>query len=120
MNWTKKTDSAIWNIEVVSAGTYVITLDYTCPAADIGSTVELSFNDTRIRGKVAAAWDPPLITDQDVSPRGEHGESLMKEFRSLTLGEIKLEPGRGELVLRAVDIPGKSVMDLRRVTLTLK
>jgi hypothetical protein len=38
----------------------------------------------------------------------------------MTLGEVRLEPGKGELKLRATDIPGKSVMDLRRVTLTLK
>jgi hypothetical protein len=38
----------------------------------------------------------------------------------MTLGEIRLEPGKGELRLRATAIPGKGVMDLRRVTLTLK
>jgi hypothetical protein len=38
----------------------------------------------------------------------------------LDLGEIRLEKGAGPIVLRAVKIPGKSVMDLRRLTLTLK
>jgi len=120
VNWTKTTDTATWNIEVVTAGTYVVTVDYTCPLADAGSTVELTFEESRLRGKVVAGWDPPLLTGQDVVPRGEHGESIMKDFRSLKLGEIKLEPGKGELKLRAIDIPGKSVMDLRRLTLTLK
>ncbi len=120
VNWTKTTDAAVWNIEIVNAGTYVVTLDYTCPLADVGSTLELTFNETRLRGKVTPGWDPPLLANQDVVPRGEHGESIMKDFHSLTLGEIKLEPGKGELKLRAVEIPGKSVMDLRRLTLTLK
>jgi len=120
VNWTQTTDSAVWSAEVVNAGTYVVTLDYTCPLADAGSTVELSFNGARLQGKVSAGWDPPLITDQDVVPRTTHGESLMKEFHSLKLGEIELSPGRGDLVLRALEIPGKSVMDLRRLTLTLK
>lgn len=120
VNWTKTTDAATWNIEVVTAGTYVVTVDYTCPLADAGSTVELTFEESRLRGKVVAGWDPPLLTGQDVVPRGEHGESIMKDFHSLKLGEIKLEPGKGELKLRAIDIPGKSVMDLRRLTLTLK
>jgi hypothetical protein len=44
----------------------------------------------------------------------------MKPFRTMTLGEIALEPGLATLELRAVDIPGRGVMDLRRVTLTLK
>ena len=119
VNWTKPTDSAVWNIEVVTAGTYVVTLDYTCPQDDVGSTLELSFEGTLLKGKVADAWDPPLITDQDVVPRGT-GESLMKPFHTMVLGEVRLEPGKGELKLRATDIPGKSVMELRRVTMTLK
>jgi arylsulfatase A-like enzyme len=119
VNWTKAEDSAVWNIEVVTAGTYIVTLDYTCPAADVGSKLELSFEGTLLKGKVTEAWDPPLLADQDVVPRGT-GESVMKVFRSMTLGEVRLEPGKGELKLRATDIPGKSVMELRRVTMTLK
>jgi len=119
VNWSKVEDSAVWNVEVVSAGTYIVTLDYTCPAADVGSKLELSFEGTLLKGKVTDAWDPPLLDDQDVVPRGT-GESVMKVFRTMTLGEVRLEPGKGELRLRATDIPGKSVMDLRRVTLTLK
>jgi arylsulfatase A-like enzyme len=120
VHWTKPTDTAVWNVEVVNAGTYVVTLDYACPPADVGSTLELSFEGTLLKGKVTEAWNPPLITDQDVVPRDGHGESLMKTFRSMTLGEIRLEPGKGELRLRATDIPGRTVMELRRVTLTLK
>jgi len=119
VNWTKVEDSAVWNVEVVSAGTYIVTLDYTCPKADVGSKLELSFEGTLLKGKVTEAWDPPLLADQDVVPRGT-GESVMKVFRTMTLGEVRLEPGKGELRLRATDIPGKSVMDLRRVTMTLK
>jgi arylsulfatase A-like enzyme len=120
VHWTKPTDAAVWNVEVVTAGTYVVTLDYACPAADVGAKLELSFEGALLRGQVTEAWDPPLITDQDVVPRGEHGESLMKKFRTMTLGEVKLQPGKGELRLRATDIPGQGVMELRRVTLTLR
>jgi hypothetical protein len=44
----------------------------------------------------------------------------MKEFRPLKLGTIHLEKGRGLLSLRALEVPGKSVMDMRLLTLTLK
>jgi hypothetical protein len=44
----------------------------------------------------------------------------MKEFRPLNLGTLRLEMGRGLLTLRALAIPGQSVMDVRQVTLTLK
>ena len=51
-------------------------------------------------------------------PRG--GESYVKDFRPLRLGIVRLEKGRGELTLRALDVPGKQVMDVRAVVLTLQ
>jgi hypothetical protein len=42
----------------------------------------------------------------------------MKEFRPLRLGTMRLEEGRGDLTLRAIAIPGDSVMDVRMLTLT--
>ncbi|NBV47994.1 MAG: N-acetylgalactosamine 6-sulfate sulfatase [Verrucomicrobia bacterium] len=119
VNWTKPTDAAVWNIEVVNAGTYVVTLDYACAAADVGSSLELSFEGTLLKGKLTEAFDSPLKHEQDTIPR-PHGESVMRDFKTMTLGEVRLEPGKGELRLRATAIPGKSVMELRRVTLTLK
>ena len=119
VNWTKPTDSAVWNIEVVTAGTYIVTLDYACTATDVGSKLELSFEGTLLKGKVSEAFDSPLKPEQDTITRPD-GESVMRDFRTMTLGEVRLEPGKGELRLRATDIPGKSVMDLRRVTMTLK
>jgi hypothetical protein len=44
----------------------------------------------------------------------------MKEFHVLNLGAMHLEKGRGALTLRALEIPGKSVMDVRQITLTIK
>jgi len=97
---------------------YRVTIDYTCPLPDAGSTVELSLGEQKVRGKVEPGWDPPLYNNQDTLPRPP-AESPMKEFRTLELVQIELVPGRGELTLRAVKIPGNYVMDVRRVTLTL-
>ena len=119
VNWTKPTDSAVWNIEVVTTGTYIVTLDYACAAADVGSNLELSFEGTLLKGKVSEAFDSPLKIEQDTITRPD-GESVMRDFKTMVLGEVRLEPGKGELKLRATDIPGKSVMELRRVTMTLK
>ena len=119
VHWTKPTDAAVWNIEVVTAGTYVVTLDYACAATDVGSQIEFSLGGARLKGKVSEAFDSPLKPEQDTLPRPP-AESVMLDFQTMTLGEVRLEPGKGELKLRATDIPGKSVMDLRRVTLTLK
>ena len=108
----------VWNLDVRNSGDYEVVIDYTCPQADVGSLVEVGFKHTRLTGKVTPGWDPPLYDNQDTLPRPA-GESKMKEFHPLKLGVIRLEQGRGPLTLRALKIPGRTVMDVRRVTLTL-
>jgi hypothetical protein len=44
----------------------------------------------------------------------------MKDFKTLELGTMTLKKGIAPLTLRATKIPGQSVMDLRRLTLTLQ
>ncbi len=116
-NWKSKDDMLTWEVEVNTPGLYRVEVDYTCPAKDVGSTVELRFKDAKALGKVAQAWDPVLLDREDRIPR--KGESYMKEFRKLSLGTIALPRGRGTLSLRALEIPGRQVMDVRALTLTL-
>ncbi len=119
VHWKSTEGSITWDIDVHTAGTYEVVIDYTCPIADAGSKIELSFMDQKLTGKVEPGWDPPLYTNQDTLPRPD-GESTMKEFRPLKLGKMKLPAGRGLITLRATEIPSQSVMDVRRLNLTLK
>lgn len=118
VNWTSTQGEMVWLLDVQTTGRYAVTIDYTCPLADAGSAIELQFGEDRLRGRVTLGWDPPLYTNQDTLPRPP-AESQMKEFRELSLGEMRLAKGTGPLTLRAVEMPGRSVMDVRRVTLTL-
>jgi hypothetical protein len=119
VNWTSLDDQMTWDIAVNTTGDYEVEILYTCPVADVGSTIELEFNGAKTSGRVAPAWDPPLYTNQDTIARPP-AESKMKEFRSLPLGTMRLEKGRGLLTLRALTIPGRTVMDVRQVNLTLR
>jgi arylsulfatase A-like enzyme len=119
VNWKSADDKITWDIAVATTGDYEVVIDYTAPLADAGSTIELSFNGAKLAGQVAPGWDPPLYTNQDTLPRPP-AESTMKPFKPLALGTVRLEKGRGLLTLRATQIPGKSVMDVRQVTLTLR
>jgi len=119
VNWTSSQDAMTWDIEVATSGDYSVEIQYTCPMADAGSTVQLGFRDSKLAGKVTPGWDPPLYTNQDTIERLA-AESRMKEFHPLNLGIIHLEKGRDLLTLRALDIPGKTVMDMRQIILTLK
>ena len=142
-NWTSTNDSITWDIQVATPGTYDAVIYYTCPKTDIGSTIELSFNNDpsssprearagrgprrgdsnqsknpTIHQSIRKANDPPLLgAENDRVPR--EGESYVKDFKPLRLGTIRLEKGRGTLALRALAVPGKQVMDVRAVQLTL-
>ena len=119
VNWTKLDDRITWDIEVATAGEYDVEVLYTCPVEDAGATVQVEFLGSKVTGKATPGWDPPLYTNQDTITRPA-GESQMKPFRPLALGTMRLEKGRGLLTLRALEIPGKSVMDVRQVNLILK
>jgi len=118
VNWTNRDARAEWQIDVHAAGVYAVELWYTCAKADEGSRIEVSCGDVKIEGKVAPAWDPPLITDQDVIPRPA-GESVLKEFRPLRLGKMRLAPGSATLSVRASEIVGREALQLRGLHLTL-
>jgi arylsulfatase A-like enzyme len=118
INWTSTQDKLVWNVDVQQEGDYEVTIDYTCPASDVGSRVELSLNEASLKAKITDAWNPPLYTNQDTVPRPK-AESQMKPFKNMKMGTIHLKKGSGALTLRALEVPGETVMDLRRVTLTL-
>lgn len=117
-NWTTTDDRITWDIDVATTGKYRAEIYYACAEASIGSTVEMSFNGNAVSGQVTKPHDPPLRgAEHDRYPRD--GESLIKDFEPMTLGEITLQRGHGLLTLRATKIPGKEVMEVRGVVLTL-
>ncbi|HSI36760.1 MAG: arylsulfatase [Phycisphaerae bacterium] len=113
-----KDDRITWDVEVATAGKYQAVVYYTCPAADVGATVELSVGPAVVRTKVAEAHDPPLRGQENDRFKRE-SESYVKDFKPLAVGTLELKAGRATVTLRGVDVPGKSVMDVRMVTLTL-
>ena len=115
-NWTSPDDSMTWDVDVGHEGRYQATVYYTCAAGDVGSTIELSLGSARMQTKVTEAHDPPLYgKEHDRVQR--HAESYMKDFKPLQLGTFDLKAGHGELSLRALEVAGKQVMDVRYIIL---
>ncbi|HKB02580.1 MAG TPA: arylsulfatase [Gemmataceae bacterium] len=118
-HWTATDDRMTWDVEVATPGRYEAVVYHTCPKEAVGSTIALTLNGSTWTRKTTAAHDPPLVgAAQDRVPRA--GESYVKDFKPLPLGVVKLKKGRGTLTLRATDISGKGVMDVRSVVLTLQ
>jgi hypothetical protein len=117
-NWTSTEDRMTWDVEVATGGEYEPVIYYTCAKADTGSVIELSLNGNRVAGKVSVPNDPPLRgAEHDRVLR--KGESYVKDFLPLRLATMHLPPGRGLLSLRALNVAGKEVMDVRAVHLRL-
>lgn len=117
-HWRSTDAAAVWHVSVCTAGVYEVTADYTCKAGDEGTVLQVQFAQASLSAKVDRVWDPPLYDNQDTLPRSK-AESQLKAFATLSLGQISLPSGEGELTLRAIDIPGQAAIDLRRLTLTL-
>ncbi|MCA9124415.1 MAG: arylsulfatase [Planctomycetaceae bacterium] len=115
-NWISVDDKITWNAEVGVTGDYAVELHYACPSSDVGSTIELAFNDDRLVGRITEAHDPPLRGGEH--DRVERQESYVKDFKSVLLGTIHLQRGKGVLTLRATEVPGNQVMEFRLLMLT--
>jgi len=117
-NWASTSDKITWDVEVLSAGEFEVVFYYTCPKPDVGSTFELTFNTSKLTGKITDAHDPPLQGSEH--DRIERTQSYVKDFKPLKVGTIHLEPREGQLTLSALNIPGSQVMDFRLMMLIRK
>ncbi len=115
-NWVSVDDKITWTAEVGASGNYQVDLEYACPKKDLGSTIELSFNDARLRTKITQAHNPPLRGHEN--DRVQRVESYVKDFKSVRIGTIDLEKGSGELTLKALSIPGAQALEFRLLMLT--
>jgi hypothetical protein len=114
-SWKTTNDAIIWDVDVLEGGDFAVELYYTCPAADLGSEVQLSMGENRLTARITEAHDPPLQgMEHDRVPRIE---SYVKVFKPLKMGQIHLDKGIGQLSLRALSIPGSQVMDFRLLML---
>ncbi len=110
-NWVSLRDEITWDVDVVSDGYFQVELYYTCPKADVGSVFELTLGDSVLISKINEAFDPPLRGMED--DRVKREESYVKDWKPLSIGVIHARKGPAQLTLKALKIPGRSVMDFR-------
>mgnify|MGYP006162906217 CR=1 FL=1 len=65
--------AAATHVEVVTAGTYIVTLDYACPADAVGTPLEFSFEGTLLKGKITEAAIATILRQAiDLGTRGDY------------------------------------------------
>lgn len=115
-NWTSTDESIAWPAHVPADGVFDVDIYYTCAKSDVGSEIELSFGESRLRSKINEPHDPPIIGANE--DRVKRAESYVKDFKRMKMGRIQLKAGAGELKLSAISIPGSQVMEFRLLMLT--
>ena len=110
-NWLSTEDQITWEVEVIEGGQFEVELYYSCAKENVGSVVELSFGDGKLQKQISEAHDPRLTgMENDKIVRQE---SYVKDFKPLGLGLIDLKKGKGQLTLKALEVPGSEVIDFR-------
>lgn len=86
-------------------------MHYACAKEDLGASIQLTWKGQSVQHTITEAHNPPLRGAEN--DRVERIESYVKTFKPVTLGEIWLEKGQGELQLKAIEIPGEQAIDFR-------
>ncbi len=111
-NWRSTNDSITWDVKILQEADFKVTLYYTCPEGDEGAQFQLSLGNQKLNSTIESPFDPPL-RGMENDRTSQRGESYVKDFKALSLGQWHLEKGQGQLTIRAKEVPGQSVMDLR-------
>jgi arylsulfatase A-like enzyme len=108
-NWKSKVDEITWDVDVLAAGEFEVEMYYA--SASVGSIIELSLGDEKTIATIAVANN----TDETgmEHDRFRRQEGYTKAWKPMKLGTMNLVPGRGKLTLKATNIVGDHVADMR-------
>ncbi len=110
-NWIDTTSEIAWDVDVLGSGRYEVQMFYACPQAEIGSTIELSLGEERLRTTIDRPVESPLIgATEDRVPRQE---GYVRNWQPMTLGVMTLTPGRTKLRLKATKVAESQVAEMR-------
>jgi arylsulfatase A len=112
-NWTNTAAYARWPLEIIRPLTCEVTLLYTCSKENLGAKATVQIQDKTLEAVITEAHDPPPLPSP--TRGGTRYEVPEKIWRPLTLGTVKLQKGSAKVTVRAVDIPGKQMFDLKAV-----
>ena len=114
-NWKTTEDKITWNCEVGASGTYEVSIHYTLKKGDEGTVVQLSHNNASIEHKFTESHEVPSRGQEN--DRVKRRESYVKDFKEIKIGKINLTKGKGELTLKALEIPGEESIEFRLMML---
>ena len=112
-NWTSTNARVEWQLDVVRAGNYSVTLSYLCRGSDAGARIRVRAGEIAVEASTRAT---PIVQvpSPDRVPREEVYEM---EWHELPAGKLTLPKGKTTLTVEALTKPGAEVMQLKSVYL---
>ena len=109
--WNSTEDHIEWPVNVPSDGTFEVELRYALAKEDVGVEIEVSCGDSILSNVIQVAHEPPVLGP--AQDKFKRAESVVKDFRPLSLGKIQLKQGEQTLKLRSIKIPGQQSIEFR-------
>ncbi|MEM9283479.1 MAG: hypothetical protein AAGA96_16775, partial [Verrucomicrobiota bacterium] len=97
-SWKSPAETAKWQLDVKSAGSYRVSLSYGCRPLDAGGALRLSSGDSSIEHTVKAT-------------------ATAEQYGVFEIGTLNLEAGEVELIAEVIEAPGKELMQLNGIFL---
>lgn len=113
--WTDAKDTIGWDADVVTAGRYEVSLQYTCPPKAVGTKLRVEAHETFVEGEITRAHNP----EPRQRPTRHPKKRFTQTFATQCLGEIDLHKGRQRITIRAWHKPAERVCDLKSLSLRL-
>ncbi|MBD5781516.1 sulfatase-like hydrolase/transferase [Pelagicoccus sp. NFK12] len=118
--WTSDADRITFDVEVGQAGTYTATILYAAPESAVGTEIILSAGERQTSARIQKAHTPPAYgRERDRVDRSQNGESYVKDFAPLDLGQTYLSTGQTEIKIKTLGIPNTASLEFRMLTLDL-
>ena len=92
-NWTSPDDRITWDVAVETPGRYEAVVYYTCPAADVGSTVELSLKRAAGSKARSSAGPRSAAARRRARPRPAQGRIVRERFQAAAAGRDRTPRG---------------------------
>lgn len=113
-DWTSDDDRITFNVHVGQSGSYKASILHSATESAIGTTIILSSGDTSTSARIQTAHTPPAYgMEHDRVSRADNGESYVKDFAILELGEIKMRQGAATLTLSTKGLTPNGAIEFR-------
>ena len=115
LGWKSSADKITWNVEVEDDGVFEVSVFYACSEKNIGTELEMKFNDASISKTISTPNNVPVMGMEN--DKVERDESYVKDFKPMKLGNVELKKGKGLLELSSKNLLAADDLECNMISL---